>query len=361
MGFEKVVEELEAKEKFLVAQTAPSMRVSIGEEFGYRPGEIVTGKLAGALKELGFDAVFDTCTGADLVTMEETYEFLERKKKGERLPIMTSCCPGFVSYIEHTHPEYVDNLCSCRSPQEIMGALIKTYFAQKRKLKPKDIYVVSIMPCIIKKAEALRPELRVNGMKNVDKVLTTVELAQLLKARGIDLKKVKEADFDSLLGESTGSANIFGATGGVLETVLRLAAKITDKKVGVIEFREIRGMEGVKEAEVRIGKSKVKVAVINGLRYASQLLNDRERTKSFDIIECMACFGGCVGGAGQPRTTLDIIDARKEALYRIDRGKKQRIASENPSVKKLYKDFLGKPGSAKAKKLLHTHYHKFFE
>ncbi len=361
MGFEKVVEELDSKKKFLVVQTSPSMRVSIGEEFGYKPGKIVTGKLVGVLKELGFDAVFDTCTGADIVTMEETYEFLERKKKGGKLPIMTSCCPGFVSYIEHTHPEYVDNLCSCRSPQEVMGALIKTYFAQKKKLKPEDIYVVSVMPCIIKKAEAMRPELRVEGRRNVDKVLTTVELAGLLKQRGLDLKKAKESKFDSLLGESTGSANIFGATGGVLETVLRLAAKITGKTVGIIEFREVRGLEGIKEAEVRIGKEKIKVAVINGLRYASQLLNDAERVKEFGIIECMACFGGCVGGAGQPRTTLDIIEKRKDALYRIDKGKKKRIASENPSVKKLYKDFLGKPGSAKAKKLLHTTYHKFFE
>lgn len=360
MGSEAILKLLGNSKIFAVAQVAPSLRVSIGEEFGMQPGALVTGKLVGALRALGFKAVFDTSTAADLVTMEETYEFIERKGKGERLPILTSCCPGFVSYIEHTHPELVDNLCSCKSPHEAMGALVKTYYAEKKKLKPENIAVVSIMPCIIKKAEAMRTELRFENVPHVDHVLTTVECANIMKERGIDLRKAKESEFDSLLGESTGAGNIFGVTGGVMESVLRLYAYINDKKMGKIEFKGVRGTRGFKEASVTFGKEKIKVGVINGLKNAAQVLNDPKILKKFSIIECMACYGGCVGGSGQPTTDIDKIEKRGEALYKIDLERKTRIASENPDVKKLYSDFLEKPASKKAKKIIHTHYHKFY-
>ncbi|MFH1240476.1 MAG: [Fe-Fe] hydrogenase large subunit C-terminal domain-containing protein [Candidatus Diapherotrites archaeon] len=361
MGFNAILKEQEIGNKILIAQVAPSIRVSIGEEFGMATGTIVTKKLVGALKKAGFHYVFDTATSADIVTLEETQEFIERKKNGGRLPIFTSCCPGFVSYIEHAHPEYVDNLCSCKSPQEVMGALIKTYFAERKNIDPKNIFVVSIMPCMIKKAEARRPELRFDRIPHVDKVLTTVECANFLKEKGIDLKKAEEKDFDSLLGKSTGAGNIFGATGGVMESVLRLYSSMKDKKMGKIEFKEVRGMDGVKEATVKIGNEKIKVAVINGLKNAAQILNDSEKLKEFAIIECMACAGGCVGGAGQPKTTIDKVDLRRKALYKVDSEKKERTSSENTAVKKLYSDYLEKPGSEKAKKLLHTKYLTFYE
>ncbi|MFH1779581.1 MAG: [Fe-Fe] hydrogenase large subunit C-terminal domain-containing protein [Candidatus Micrarchaeota archaeon] len=360
MVFESLLSELRLENKFMVAQVAPALRVSIGEEFGLPAGTIVTGKLVGALKQIGFQKVFDTSTGADVVTVEEAHEFIERKEQG-RLPLLTSCCPGFVSYVEHTHPELVGNLCSVKSPHEVLGVLIKTYFAEKNDLKPEEICVVSIMPCVIKKAEALRHELSLNGVPHVDKVLTTVECAGLLKEAGVDLNSVKEEDFDELLGSSSGAGNIFGATGGVLESVLRLYASIKDKDFGVMDFEPARGLEGVKVAEVSIGNEVLRVAVVNSLRNAASILNDSDKLKSFHFIEVMACFGGCVGGAGQPSTTKEKIEARRKALYEIDLKKEKRVSSDNPAVKKLYEEFLIQPGSEKAKQLLYTTFHSAYE
>lgn len=354
MPYQKVVDALNDKEKYLIAQLAPAVRVSIGEEFGYSPGEIVTKKVVGALKEIGFQKVFDTSTSADIVTIEEAHELMLRKLHNGKLPLLTSCCPGFVSYIEHAHPELIENLCTAKSPMETMGTLIKTYYAELNGIDPNKIYVVGIMPCIIKKLEARKKENFLNGKEVVDHVITTVELAELLKEKKIDLKKVKEQEFDQILGESSGAGNIFGSTGGVMEAVLRLYSKAIDKPLGKIEFQQLRGLEGIKTAETKIGNEKIKVAVINGLRNASELLSNPKKLNEYTIIEGMACFGGCVGGAGQPNNTEEKIKKRKEALYKIDYLKTKNVASENLMVKKIYKEFIGKPGNEKAKKLLHT-------
>ncbi len=350
--------------KHVVVQPAPAVRAALGEEFGLPMGTSVTGKMATALRRLGFDQVFDTDFAADLTIMEEANELVERITNGGVLPMMTSCSPGWIKYCETYHPDFLPNLSSCKSPHEMMGAVVKTYYAQKKGLDPKDIAVVSVMPCTAKKFEADRPELSHDSLADVDAVITTRELARMIKEAGIDFVNLPDGDFDSLCGESTGAGVIFGATGGVMEAALRTAYEtITGKVLEDVEFHQVRGVEGIKEASIRIGDQDVLVAVASGTGNATKLL---ERVKSgekpYAFIEIMACPGGCVNGGGQPivsaRTKMDcdIRVERAKALYGEDRDKPLRKSHENEEIKQLYRDFLEKPGSHKAHELLHTHY-----
>lgn len=358
----KVWSALENKEKFVVVQMAPAVRVALGEEFGLEPGAVVTGKIATALRDLGFDKVFDTDFAADLTIMEEASELIHRIKDGKDLPILTSCCPGWVKFFEHQFPDLLDIPSSCKSPHEMFGAIAKTYLAEKLNVDPKNMVVVSIMPCVAKKYEAARPELSNNDMKDVDIVITTREFGQMLREAGIDFNSLKEGDFDHPLGESTGASVIFGATGGVLEAALRTAYEwLTKETLEDIEFNALRGLDGIKEATIKINDLDVNVAVAHGLGNARQILEDIKSGKSnYHAIEIMACPGGCVGGGGQPyhHGDLDIIRKRTEGLYKEDRDKAIRKSHNNPYIEQLYKEFLGEPYGEKAHELLHTHYFK---
>ena len=351
-------------ELHVVVQPAPAVRAALGEEFGFEMGTSVTGKMATAMHRLGFDKVFDTDFGADLTIMEEANELVERITNGGVLPMMTSCSPGWIKYCETYHPDFLPNLSSCKSPHEMVGAIVKSYYAEKAGIDPKKIRVVSVMPCTAKKFEARRPELGHNGMADVDAVLTTRELARMIKEAGIDFANLPDGDFDSLMGESTGAGVIFGATGGVMEAALRTAYEtITGEKLNDVEFHAVRGIEGIKEAEIEIGDQKVLVAVASGTGNATKLL---ERVKSgekqYAFIEIMACPGGCVNGGGQPivsaqkKMTCDIRVERAKALYGEDRAKALRKSHDNEEVKQLYSEYLTKPGSHKSHELLHTHY-----
>lgn len=346
--------------KHVVVQTAPAVRVALGEEFGMEPGQIVTGKLAAALRRLGFDAVFDTNFSADLTIMEEGYELIDRIQNGGVLPQMTSCSPGWIKFIEHFYPDLLPNLSSCKSPQQMMGALVKTYYAEKKDIDPANIVSVSVMPCTAKKFECERPEMADSGHKDVDYVLTTRELAKMIKEAGIDFAQLPEEPFDSPLGAGTGAAVIFGATGGVMEASLRTAYEVlTQKELKKLDFEAVRGMEGVKEATVQVGDLPVKVAVAHGLSNAKVLM-DRVRAGQADYhyIEIMCCPGGCIGGGGQPvPTSPEIRKKRAEAIYREDRGQPLRKSHENPEVQQLYREFLERPLGHKSHELLHTHYH----
>lgn len=359
---EEVWKALADPEKVVVVQTAPAVRVAIGEEFGLKPGEIVTGKLVKALRLLGFDYVFDTQYGADLTIVEESNELLKRIENKGPFPMFTSCCPAWVKFVEEFHPDMLVNISSVMSPQQMVGALTKTYFAQKMKIDPKKIVVVSIMPCTAKKGEIERPELKTNGLKNVDYVLTTRELARMFKQANIDLKELPEDEFDSPLGESTGAAAIFGVTGGVMEAALRSAYEfLTGKKLEDVEFKQLRGFDGIRIAEVEIDGNKFKVAVANTLGAADELLRKIKqgdpKVKDIIFLEVMACPGGCLGGGGQPLPiTEEVKKARAEAVYLEDKQAKYKKSHENPAIKKIYEEFLGKPLSEKAHHLLHTHY-----
>lgn len=361
----KVYEAL-ASGKHVVVQPAPAVRATIGEEFGYPVGTSVTGKLATALRRLGFAKVFDTDFGADLTIMEEGTELINRLQNGGALPMITSCSPGWINYCEMFYPEFIPNLSTCKSPHEMEGAMIKTYYAEKAGIDPKDIYVVSVMPCTAKKYEAQRSELSNDGMQDVDAVLTVRELAKMIRNAGIDFRRLPDSDFDSLMGESTGAAVIFGATGGVMEAALRTVyEKVTGKTLENVNFMDVRGTAGVKEATIDLGGKKITVAVANGTKNAAKLLDAvKNGEKEYTFIEVMGCPGGCVCGGGTPivnatdRAYIDLKAERAKALYAEDEAKALRKSHENPEIKAIYADFLGEPNSHKAHELLHTTYAK---
>ena len=362
----KVWDLLKDPTKHVVVQPAPAVRAALGEEFGLPMGTSVTGKMATALRRLGFDKVFDTDFGADLTIMEEANELVERITNGGVLPMMTSCSPGWIKYCETYHPDFLPNLSSCKSPHEMTGAMVKSYYAEKAGIDPKDIAVVSVMPCTAKKFEAARPELGHNGLADVDVVITTRELARMIKEANISFETLPDSDFDSLMGESTGAAVIFGATGGVMEAALRTAYEtITGETLENVDFHQVRGIEGIKEATINIGGTDVNVAVASGTGNATKLLNSvKNGEKSYTFIEVMACPGGCVNGGGQPivsaqtKMDMDVRVERAKALYGEDQAKALRKSHENSEIKQIYKDYLDKPGSHIAHELLHTKYQK---
>ena len=361
---EKVWNLLADPDRHVVVQTAPAVRAALGEEFGMPMGTCVTGKMAAALRRLGFDKVFDTDFGADLTIMEEGTELLGRLQNGGVLPMITSCSPGWIKYCEHYYPEMIPNLSSCKSPHEMLGAVIKSYYAGREDLDPNKVVVVSVMPCTAKKFEAQRPELSNNGLQDVDVVITTRELARMIKEAGIDFARLPDEDFDDMFGESTGAGVIFGVTGGVMEAALRTVYEVvTGKTLEKLEFEGVRGFEGVKEATVQMGDLEVKVAVAHGTGNAARLLDAvKSGEKQYHFIEIMGCPGGCVTGGGQPivcadvQAEVNVKELRAKALYGEDEGKKLRKSHENPAVKKLYAEFLGEPNSHRAHKLLHTTY-----
>ncbi|MFA5148241.1 MAG: NADH-dependent [FeFe] hydrogenase, group A6 [Candidatus Omnitrophota bacterium] len=343
--------------KTVVVQTAPAVRAAIGEEFGMPAGSLVTGKMAAALRRVGYDRVFDTQFTADLTIMEEGFELIDRITNNGVLPLITSCSPGWIKFSEHFFPDVLDHLSTCKSPQQMFGAVAKTYYAEKAGIDPKDMVVVSIMPCTAKKFEARRPEMG----NDVDYVLTTREAAQMIKEAGIDFVNLPDEDFDHPLGESTGAAVIFGATGGVMEAALRTAYEVVTKKtLDKLDFTDVRGLEGIKTAEVDLNGLKVRVAVANGLGNARKLLEEVQAGKSpYHFIEIMCCPGGCLGGGGQPiPTNMEVKKKRAEAIYREDAGKPIRKSHENPAVQAIYKEFLGAPLGEKSHHLLHTTYTK---
>lgn len=347
--------------KHVVVQTAPAIRVSLGEELGLKPGSIVTGKMVAALRRMGFDRVFDTDFTADLTIMEEGHELLNRLGAGKALPLITSCSPGWIKYIEHFYPELLRHISSCKSPQQMFGALAKTYYAKKANLDPADVFVVSVMPCTAKKFEAQRPEMHSSGFRDVDVVLTTRELGRMLKETGINFESLPAEDFDSPLGISTGAGAIFGATGGVMEAALRTVYEVvTGKELALedLEFDEVRGLEGVKEATVNLNGTEVKVAVAHGLSNAKKVLEQIKSGEApWHFVEVMCCPGGCVGGGGQPIGTVMTTRAeRGSALYTADRDMELRLSHKNPAVIALYEEFLQKPLSERSHELLHTHY-----
>ena len=350
------------KEKPVMVQTAPAVRVGLGEEFGLDPGSISTGKMVAALKALGFDYVFDTNFAADLTIMEEANEFVNRFVKGEKLPILTSCCPAWINFMEYEYPDLLPYLSTCKSPQSMFSPIARHYFAEKVLNKKYDeVIVMSIMPCVAKKFEVSREELGEDGYLDTDISLTTRELARMIKEAGIDLANIDEAEFDSPLGYSTGAADIFGATGGVLEAALRTAYHdITKEEAPSLDFKVVRGMDGIKEASLEIAGHTVNVAAASSLGNARKLMDElREGNSKYHVIEIMACPGGCVAGAGQPYNhgDYDIVKARAKALYEIDAHKVDRLSHHNPDIIKLYDEFLGEKGGHIAHKLLHTQYY----
>ncbi|MFH0993100.1 MAG: [FeFe] hydrogenase, group A, partial [bacterium] len=358
---EEVWRALHDPKKHVVVQTAPAVRVTLGEEAGDKPGAIITGKLVAALRLLGFKKVFDTDFTADLTIMEEGYELLSRIKNKGVLPMMTSCCPGWVNFAEQQYPEILDHVSTCKSPQQMFGALVKTYYAEREHLNPADIFVVSVMPCTAKKYEAKRPEMTSDGIHpDVDVVLTTRELGKMMKQMGVDFDELEESDFDKPFGETTGAAVIFGATGGVMEAALRTVSAVLgeDKDVDV-DFEAVRGFEGVKEAVVDVGGMFVRVAVAHSLANARILAEQVKRGDSpYDFIEVMCCPGGCIGGGGQPYGTIaKTRGLRLDATYRVDKSMAVRKSHENPAITAIYGEYLDKPLSEASHKLLHTHYH----
>lgn len=353
-------------EKYVIVQTAPAVRAGLGEEFGYPMGTPVTGKMAAALRRLGFDKTFDTDTGADLTIMEEASELIERVQNGGKLPMITSCSPGWIKFCEHYFPDFIDNLSSCKSPHQMFGAVMKSYYAEKNGIDPKKVFVVSVMPCVAKKFESGRPEMEVNELRDVDAVISTRELAKMIKQAGIMFDKLPDEEFDVPFERASGAGVIFGATGGVMEAALRTAADVLGgKSVEEIEYTAVRGVEGIKEATVNMGGLDVKVAVAHGLGNARKLLeNIRDGKADYHFIEIMACPGGCVNGGGQPivpsrdKMEVDVRTQRAKALYAEDVNSKIRKSHENPDMDVLYGEYFGKPGSHKAHELLHTTYTK---
>lgn len=352
--------------KHVVVQPAPSVRAALGEEFGYPIGTDVEGKMAAALRRIGFDKVFDTDFSADLTIMEEANEFLGRVQNGGVLPMMTSCSPGWIKYCEHYYPDLLDHLSSCKSPQQMFGAMTKTYYAEKMGIDPKDIVCVSVMPCTAKKFEIGRDDQNAAGVPDVDISITTRELARLIRKVGIDFRILPDEGFDDPLGESTGAAVIFGATGGVMEAALRTAVeKLTGEELENVEFTDVRGTEGIKEAVYNVAGMDVKVAVASGLSNAKVLMDKiRAGEADYHFIEIMCCPGGCVNGGGQPQVHADVRNfedvraIRAKVLYDNDSAKALRKSHDNPSIKKVYEEYLGEPGSEKAHHILHTSYVK---
>ena len=352
--------------KHVVVQPAPSVRAALGEEFGYPMGTDVEGKMAAALRRIGFDRVFDTNFGADLTIMEEAHEFIDRVQNGGVLPMMTSCSPGWVKYSEHYYPDQLSHLSSCKSPQQMFGAVVKTYYAEKMGIAPENIVSVSVMPCTAKKFELQREDQYAAGVPDVDISITTRELARLIRKVGINFRSLPEEGFDDPLGESTGAGVIFGATGGVMEAALRTAVEtMTGETLQKVDFEEVRGTKGIKEAVYNVAGMDVKVAVASGLSNAKQIMDKiRAGEADYHFVEIMCCPGGCVNGGGQPQVHADVRNfedvkaIRAKALYNNDAAKTFRKSHENPSIKKIYKDFFGSPGSEKAHHILHTTYVK---
>ncbi|MBS6252180.1 MAG: NADH-dependent [FeFe] hydrogenase, group A6 [Clostridia bacterium] len=357
---------LKDPDSIVIVQTAPAVRVALGEEFGMEIGINVTGKMVTALKRLGFDKVFDTNTGADLTIMEEANEFINRFKNNDNLPMITSCSPGWVKYIEMNYPELLPHLSSCKSPHEMFGAIIKTYYAKKENIDPKKIYVVSVMPCIAKKFERQREEMKEGELFDVDNVITTRELARMIKQANIEFNKLEDSKFDNPMGEATGAGAIFGVTGGVMEAALRTAQDtLTGESLPQIDFEEVRGTQNIKRANIEIAGKEIKVVAASGLANAKTILEEIKRGKAdYQFVEIMACPGGCIMGGGQPiksskiQAEVDVKKLRAQALYSIDEKSVIRKSHENPVMKKIYKEFLGKPGSELAEELLHTAYEK---
>ena len=361
---DKVWDAIADSSKHVVVQTAPAVRVALGEEFGMPIGTRVTGKMAKALKMMGFDGVFDTDTAADFTIMEEGTELLHRLEKGENLPLITSCSPGWVKFCEHNFPDFLNNLSSAKSPHEMFGALMKSYYAEKMGIKPEDIFVVSVMPCTAKKFEAARPELSGTGLPDVDTVITTRELGRMIKQASIDFTALEDGEFDAPFGEASGAAVIFGATGGVMEAALRTVADIlSGQDLQEIDYTAVRGTDGIKEASVEVAGKTVRLAVASGMSNARALLESiRSGEKQYEFIEIMGCPGGCVNGGGQPivdaktHMDIDIKTARAAAIYDEDKAMTFRKSHKNPVVNKIYEEFLGAPCGERSHKLLHTHY-----
>ncbi len=362
----EVFEAIADPEKYVIVQTAPAVRAALGEAFGYPIGTNVEGKMVAALRRLGFDMVFDTDFAADLTIMEEATEFLDRVQNGGVLPLITSCSPGWIKYCEHYYPDMLENLSSCKSPQQMFGAITKTYYAEKMGLDPEKIVMVSVMPCTAKKFEIARDDQNAAGVPDVDISITTRELARMIERVGLNFNSLPEEKFDDPLGRSTGAGVIFGATGGVMEAALRTAVEtLTGEELKSLDFMEVRGTKGIKEATYHIAGMDVHVAVASGLVNAKKVLEDVKSGKAnYHFIEIMGCPGGCVNGGGQPiqpatvRNFTDIRSLRASALYNLDAAMPLRKSHENPSVKQLYDEYLGKPGSHKAHEILHTTYVK---
>ena len=365
------VDEAMRQGKYVVVQTAPAVRAALGEEFDMPIGTLVTGKMVSALKRLGFKKVFDTNFAADLTIMEEASELLDRIQNGGKLPMITSCSPGWVNYAEYNYGDLLPHLSSCKSPHQMFGAILKSYYCEKNGIDPKDMFVVSIMPCTAKKSEKARAELSVNGLPDVDAVLTTRELGKLIKRSGINFAKLPDSEFDNdIVGEYTGAGVIFGTTGGVMEAALRTAAfKLTGEELASVALEEVRGFAGIKEATYNLGGASVKIAVAHGMKNAKVLLDQiREGKSEYHFIEIMGCPGGCIAGGGQPYVRPcflpneedDILDTykakRAAALYQEDESKALRVSHKNQQIAKLYEEYLEKPNSHKAHELLHTHY-----
>ena len=361
----KVWQAINDPSKTVIVDTAPAVRVAVGQEFGFEPGTPVTGKLVAGLRALGFDKVFDTNFAADLTIMEEGNELVDRVKSGKNLPILTSCCPGWINFIEHNFPDLLNIPSSCKSPQQMFGAIAKSYYAEKIGVKPEDLIVVSVMPCQAKKYEAARPEFAPNGVRDIDYVITTRELCKMFREAGVNLANLNDEEYDSPLGLSTGAADIFGVTGGVLEAALRSAYFLINGKNlegDAINFRAVRGLDGIKEAQIPVAPGlTINVAACSGLGNARKVLEMvRKDPNRFQAIEIMACPGGCINGGGQPYLHGDaaLLERRMKGIYTEDERKTLRLSHENPDIQALYKEFLGEPGSEKAHHLLHTVYHQ---
>ena len=363
---EELIADITNPDKVVIAQTAPAVRYALGEEFGIKPGTSVTGKMVTALRDMGFDYVFDTDFGADLTIMEEGHEILDRLKKhlagdkSVKLPIMTSCCPAWVNFYEHEYPDLLDYPSTAKSPGQMFGAIAKTYWAEKMGIPREKLVVVSIMPCLAKKYECNREEFKVDGNPDVDYSISTRELAALIRRSNINFDSLPDSDFDKPLGESTGAAAIFGITGGVTEAALRTVYEVyTGKPLPKIDFTEVRGLEGIREATIDLNGFELKVCMAHTLGNARIIMDRLRRGElNYHVVEIMACPGGCIGGAGQPyhHGHIEVLNARCNALYSEDAGKKLRKSHENPDIQALYKEFLGEPLSEKAHHLLHTHY-----
>ena len=357
---------LKDPETTVIVQTAPAVRVALGEEFDMPIGTNVVGKMITALKRLGFDKVFDTNTGADFTIMEEANEFVERYTQKDNLPMITSCSPGWVKFIEMNYPELLPHLSSCKSPHQMFGAVLKTYYAQREGIDPAKMYVVSVMPCIAKKFERQRPEMKEGELYEVDNVITTRELARMIKQANIEFTKLEDGTFDDPMGEATGAGAIFGTTGGVMEAALRTAQDIlTGENLDKIDFEAVRGGNGIKRATVNVAGKEIKVVAASGLANARTILEEIKNGKAdYQFVEIMACPGGCIMGGGQPiksskvRAEVDVRKLRADALYTIDEKSAIRKSHENPALQKIYKDYLGEPGGELAHKLLHTTYTK---
>ena len=355
---------LQDENKYVVVQTAPAVRVAIGEEFGMPIGTNAKGQMVTALKNLGFDKVFDTNTGADLTIMEEANEFLERVQNGGVLPMITSCSPGWVRFAEKNFPEQLDHLSSCKSPHQMFGAIIKSYYAEKYNIPKEKIVTVSVMPCVAKKYECSREEMEVDGLRDVDYVLTTREIARMIKESNIDFVNLEEGTFDDPMGEASGAGAIFGTTGGVMEAAIRTAVDTLEgRSMDKLEYTEVRGEKGIKEATLNVAGKEIKIAVASGLANARKIMEQiKDGTSPYHFIEIMACPGGCIMGGGQPikssktRMKVDVAGLRRKALYSIDEASTIRKSHDNPAMKMLYDEFLEKPGSHKAHKYLHTTY-----